>query len=216
MRTTIAVMMLAVALGGAHTGCNDDANEAPGTGGTGGAGGASSDGAGGVGGDGGTGAAAGAGGGADCPETVLPGSISGVEPESVANHAPMVDGNGNLYRMVESPLSDGNQPVMMLSVDGGATWAEVDEAGRPSATDLEGTYQLQVGTSAYFTVTRGQRVWFLGFNTSDAASLADRWLPTELVDDNLTSGGVKQYSSLTQTSDGQFWQLKTRPGQLER
>jgi hypothetical protein len=205
MRSTVASMMLTIALGGAHVGCTDDTNGATGTGG---AGGASSSGAGGVGGTGTTGTAGGAGegaGGRDCPDTVLPGTIPGVEPESMANHEPIVDGNGNLYRMVESPSSDGNQPVMMLSTDGGATWAEVDEAGRPSATDLEGTYQLQVGTSAYFSVTRGYRVWFFGFNTSDATSMPDSWLPTESVDENLTSGGVTQYSSLTQTSDGQFW-----------
>ena len=187
-------------------GCGGDGDGQPGTGGTGGSGGSGGN----VGGSGATGAggsAPGGGGvgGADCPETTLPGSIDGVEPESMANHAPLIDDNGNLYRMLETPSSDGNNPKMMKSSDGGQTWAEVDAGNRPSSSDLEGTYQLRVGSTIYFSHTRGPRVWFFAFNTSDAASNPDSWLPTEDVDENLTSGGVVQYSSLTQTADGQFW-----------
>ncbi len=141
---------------------------------------------------------------ADCPETILPGSIDGVEPESHSHHPPIIDGNGNLYRIVESPQDDGNEPKMMKSDDGGATWAEVDGGNRPDASDLEGTYQLQVGTRVFFTVTRGSDVWFFAFDTSDGDN-PDTWLPTEQVDEDLSNGSVVQFSSLAQLQDGSFW-----------
>jgi len=128
-----------------------------------------------------------------------------VEPESHSHHPPTVDGNGNLYRMTETPADDGNNPQMLESSDGGASWSEVDSGNRPDARDLEGTYQLQVGTTAFFSVTRGPQAWWFGFNTSDAAEGPDTWIATEMFDDDLTNSGVDQASSLAQISDGQFW-----------
>ena len=133
------------------------------------------------------------------------GSVDGVEPESVAHHPPVQDGNGNLYRFVESIKADGNQPRMMKSSDGGATWREVDEAGRPSASDLEGTYQLESSGALYVSVSTGDSVWWNQFNTSDANEKPDQWVASELVDDGLNATNMKQFSSLARTSDGRFW-----------
>ena len=140
------------------------------------------------------------------PEPVLPGSIEGVEPESHSHHPPMLDTNGNLYRLTESPADEGNNPKMMRSVDGGETWAEVDADNRPVADDLEGCWQLQVGSSIYISVAASDEVWFAVFNTSDAPDSPDQWVvDDEVVADLGNSGGVVQFSSMATTSDGQTW-----------
>ncbi|MEM9187539.1 MAG: hypothetical protein AAGF12_00085 [Myxococcota bacterium] len=136
----------------------------------------------------------------------LPGSIDGVEPESLSNHPPVIDGNGNLYRVTESVQDDGNNPRMMRSTNGGETGSEADEDNRPSARDLEGCWQLQVGTRIYYSVAASDRVWFAAFNTSDAPDRPDEWVIDERVVEDLgNSGGVVQFSSLAHTSDGQIW-----------
>lgn len=135
----------------------------------------------------------------------LPGAIGGVEPESHAHHPPMSDGNGNLYRITETPFADGNHPRMMKSSDRGESWVEVDADNRPEARDLEGGWQLQSGTSIYSIFTRGQDVWWNEFHTSDALTQPDAWITEERLETGLSSSGMIQFSSLTRTSDGQFW-----------
>ncbi|MDQ3032681.1 MAG: hypothetical protein M3Y87_09710 [Myxococcota bacterium] len=136
----------------------------------------------------------------------LPGSIDGVEPEAHANHPPMIDGNGSLYRITESTQAEGNNPRMMRSTDSGATWAEADEGNRPGARDLEGCWQLQFGSEIYVSVAANRRVWFQIFHTSDAAERPDEWVFHEQVGPDLVNeGGVAQFSSLARTSDGQIW-----------
>lgn len=144
----------------------------------------------------------------DVPDipVALPGFIEGVEPETQSNHPPMIDGNGYLYRVTETESSDGNNPRMMRSIDNGATWAEVDAGNRPSARDLEGCWQLQLGTAIYLTVAANNNVWFTRFNTSDAPDRPDQWvIDEEVVDELGNSGGVVQFSSVSPTSDGRFW-----------
>ena len=136
----------------------------------------------------------------------LPGFIDGVEPEAHSNHPPMIDGNGNLYRVTESVAADGNNPRMMRSTDSGATWSEVDADSRPSPSDLEGCWQLQVGSTIYLSVASSDEVWLTAFNTSDAADRPDQWVLDETVEPDLANdGGVVQFSSLAATSDGQIW-----------
>jgi hypothetical protein len=142
---------------------------------------------------------------ADVP-VALPGSIDGVEPEAQSHHPPMIDPKGSIYRVTESVKADGNRPRMMVSRDHGAHWAEVDRAGRPPAVDLEGCHQLQSGDSIFLSVANSKRVWFSEFRTSGASEGADRWRPTEVVVADLgDQSGVKQFSSLARTADGQFW-----------
>ena len=89
------------------------------------------------------------------------GSIDGVEPESIS-HLPVIeDSNGNLYRLTESPKDDGNNPRMMKSSDGGASWREVDSGNRPDVSDLEGVYQVSSGSKIYYSINTGTRTWFI-------------------------------------------------------
>jgi hypothetical protein len=95
---------------------------------------------------------------------------------------------------------------MIRSTNQGTTWAEVDTGNRPAARDLEGTWQLQWGTTMYLSVANSNRVWFASFNTSDAPAQPDRWVLDEEVVADLNNGsGVVQFSSIARTSDGQFW-----------
>jgi hypothetical protein len=196
---------------------NDPGDSATSSGGSGGQGGASGAGGasgggvsggggasgGGASGSGGSGGAAG-GGVPQCPSATLPGSIDGVEMESMAYHPPEQDSLGNLYRMTESVQDDGNEPRMMKSSDNGATWAEVDRDHRPTAHDLEGTYQVRLGCQIFVSVSTGKKIWWISFNMSDCQDKPDQWSAEDQIDDAL-SGDITQYSSLARTSDGRFW-----------
>lgn len=136
----------------------------------------------------------------------LPGTIEGVEPESHSHHPPMIDSTGTIYRITESNKNDGNNLKMMYSIDGGVEWQEADVDNRPNASDIEGSNQLQFGSTIYVTVAANRKVWFSAFNTSDAEDNPNKWTVDEGVDLELNnSGGVVQFSSLVRTSDGQFW-----------
>lgn len=139
------------------------------------------------------------------PERPLPGAIDGVEPEAHSHHPPVSDGNGNLYRITETPEAEGNHPRMMKSSDGGSTWAEVDAESRPDAYDLEGGWQIQSGTAIHASFTHDADVWWVAFHTSDASDRPDRWVAEEVIDSGLSEHDVEQFSSLARTSDGQFW-----------
>ncbi len=139
-----------------------------------------------------------------CDVLTEPGSIAGVEPESLAQLSPVRDANGTLYRLTESEKSDGNNPRMMKSSDGGSTWAEVDAANRPEARDLEGLYQVQHGSALYYSMNLGTRTVWVSFNTSDAASSPDRWVAEETVASGYDKSSA-QYSSLVRLDSGEFW-----------
>jgi len=118
----------------------------------------------------------------------------------------MIDSRGALYRVTESSRTDGNNPRMMKSVDGGATWSEVDRSHRPAASDLEGCWQLQNGYSIYLSVVNSKTAWFTEFHTSDAPDRPDQWVLSQKVGPTMINGGgVSQFSSLSRTSDGQLW-----------
>ncbi len=132
---------------------------------------------------------------------VLPGSIDGVEPEAANGwEGPFVDGNGNLYRVVEDYLGvyppgdpGANTPRMMKSSDGGQTWAEVDRSNRPGAystsgisdyADMEAAWLTQdaVNKRLWLTWTKSSTKWqAVYFRTSDHPTNPDTW--------NTASGG---------------------------
>lgn len=144
------------------------------------------------------------------PPTVdgpLPGLIDGVEPEAVGHLGPFCDGNGNLYRVTEeygAPVEPHNTPRMMKSTDGGATWAEMDAANRPSDNDLESGWMIQSGTVLYYIFTDGGLVSFNSFNTSDAAANPDTWQIKSEHGITGLSGGSQQFASAVRLSDGRF------------
>lgn len=139
-----------------------------------------------------------------------PGTLDGVEPEAHSHFPPIVDGNGNLYRITEGAKADGgNFQKMMRSSDGGATWLEVGAGSRPTARDLEGAWQLQLGTSIFTSVSGGTNLWWSEFRTSDAAEGADTWVGSEAAELGDNPDGTKQFSSLVGTSNRRFWIFNT-------
>lgn len=126
-----------------------------------------------------------------------------IEPESHSYNAPLIDGNGNIYRGGESNIShDTNRLLVCKSTDGGIQWKSVDWAAHPTAQDLECMWTWKVGTTAYFMITRDDTVWLVPFNLSDAASTPDTYGTQETVDSALSSTGVVQYCSFGVLSTG--------------
>ena len=129
-----------------------------------------------------------------------------VEPESHGHNPPMMDTNGNLYRIFESSLGTSNRPQAWKSTDGGLNWSVVANY-TTTVTDLEGTWTLQDGPVLWFFITRDDTVWILPFYTSDHPTTPDQWGTHEVVDSGLTSSGMNQFACVTKTSNGQFWLL---------
>jgi hypothetical protein len=137
----------------------------------------------------------------------LPGLMMGVygdpmvEPESHSHNPPIIDSNGNLYRIGESNLAHStNRLLVHKSSDGGITWQSVDWANHPTAQDLECTWVQKIATKFYVLITRDDTVWLVPFNMSDDAS-PDTYGTQEVVDTALSSTGVVQYCSFTVLSD---------------
>ena len=95
---------------------------------------------------------------------------------------PFRDANGSLYIFLEVSEATG-QPFMLKSSDGGDTWAEVDQAGRPAQTDMEGTdvrlvdHVLHIGVQG----PGSDDVRYFTFNTSSHPTAPDEWVLNELV-----------------------------------
>jgi PKD repeat protein len=135
----------------------------------------------------------------------LPGLIDGIEPEAHGHVPPYADTNGNLYRVTEEYLAQGNNPRMMKSTNGGATWAEVNAAGAPSGAglnDLESGWTFQAGTVLGFMWTDDTTVFYCTFNTSDAASNPDTWRIVAETAITGLSAGSQAAASMVRLSDG--------------
>lgn len=147
----------------------------------------------------------------------LPGKLSGVMPEGHGHLGPYVDGNGNLYTVVEDFLANKNEPRAMKSKDLGRSWSEIDAAHRPSTGDLEGTWLIQRGTAIYLLFQKSSgHVYLSAFNTSDAASDPDSWfIQRELVQ---SPSPDDQYVTLGVLSNRDLWAFysATTNGGLER
>lgn len=132
------------------------------------------------------------------------GVIDGVEIESHDHVAPVMDGNGNLYRVTEDTLANGNRPRMMKSVDGGRSWVEQDVANRPTTGDTEGGWMLQDGPTIWFAWQKSSTVHLTRFRTSDHPTGPDSYeLGTEQV--AAPSAPGPQYASLAKNADGSLW-----------
>jgi len=128
-----------------------------------------------------------------------------IEPESHTHNPPVIDSNGNRYRLGESTTShDINRTLVQKSSDGGITWKASNWASHTTAQDLEGTWTLKVGTKIYFSVNRDDTVWLVIWNMSDDAS-PDTYGTQETIDTGLSASGVVQYSCLARLSTGDMW-----------
>jgi hypothetical protein len=134
----------------------------------------------------------------------LPGLIDGIEIESHDHLPPVIDANGNLYRVTEDYYAKGNYPRMMKSSDGGATWSEQDVAHHPSKGDTEGGWVLQDGPTIWFAYQTGATVYLTRFRTSDHPTSPDTYeISVETVATPEPPGA--QYASLVGNADGSMW-----------
>lgn len=131
------------------------------------------------------------------------GLIGGCYIENPGNIGPFLDGNDNLYFVVE-PTETDNQMLMMKSTDSGDTWSEVDGANRPSTADLEGVHIIQLSTQLFIFHNKGTSgdVRLHIFDTSDAGATADTWTTTdEQIDAGLLDNFDQQIAAF-ERSDG--------------
>ncbi len=141
----------------------------------------------------------------------LPGLVrdedAGISPETQGYLGPFVDGNGNLYTVVESDLASRNQPALFKSADGGSTWAEVDAAGRPAGVgDLEGAWMAQEGTTLHLVYQDSAGdVKYATFATSDATLDPDRWAIRET--DIVRAAVTVQGCVVVPLSTGEVWAI---------
>jgi hypothetical protein len=139
------------------------------------------------------------------PAAGLPGLIDGIEIESHDHVPPIMDSNGNLYRVTEDYKAEGNNPQFMKSSDGGATWREQDAAHRSSKSDTETGWVVTAGRSIWFVWEAGD-VHLTRFRTSDHPTRPDTYaVSTETA---AVSPGVpshNQYVSAVRNRDRSLW-----------
>jgi hypothetical protein len=147
--------------------------------------------------------------GASNPNLPVSMGTTHVEPESSGYCPPIIDSNGNLYRITESQLAANNQPRAMKSTNGGETWTEMDAANRPG-TDTGGIGDLESGwvtwdaTDKILTFTwQRSYVAYSSFRTSDHATNPDTWVSNTR--ENMASvTGSPQYASHTSPTDQSY------------
>jgi hypothetical protein len=100
--------------------------------------------------------------------------IGGTYVESPGRVGPFCDTNGNLYIPLE-PSETDNLLTMIKSADGGKTWAEMDGANRPTASDLESVDCVQVTDTIHIGLNPGGAYSYHTFRMSDHATNPDTW-----------------------------------------
>jgi len=149
-------------------------------------------------------------------ETGVPNNlVHGVEPEAAGGfQGPIMDGNGNLYRVTEEYLGPnlampefGNHPMMMKSTDGGVTWKRMDAANGPgygvqgSFNDMESCAIVQRTGLKQIEVLYEKaesRWWGCTFNTSDHPTAPDTWVTASIG----TSAGVETFAATVARESG--------------
>lgn len=151
----------------------------------------------------------------------LPAPISGVWPESCNFIGPLIDGNGNLYTILETlelnPVANINK-----STDGGKTWTAIDGANQPSAAqwqDLESVWLVQEGTNVHMVRERSTAVStalmaYFQFHTSDHATTPDTWNTTFEQLEAMPAAGLEpkdQCVALIQRTNGDLFAFYALP-----
>jgi len=140
----------------------------------------------------------------DAP-AALPGLIDGIEIESQDHVPPIMDSSGNLYRVTEDYLDNGNRPRFMKSANGGLTWREKDAAHRADHGDTEAGWAVRAGRSIWF-VWETSAVYLTRFRTSDHPTRPDTYAISSEVVDALPNGNPQhQYASMVANRDGSLW-----------
>lgn len=134
-----------------------------------------------------------------------------VEPESHGYVVPIIDSNGNWYRIAESQLAANNQPQAWKSTDDGETWTEMDAANRPG-TDTASIGDLESGWVTWdaetkiltFIWQRSYVVWS-GFRTSDHPTNPDTWVSNTRENMAALTGSPQYASSTNPTNQSYEW-----------
>lgn len=138
-------------------------------------------------------------------ESDLPGVINGIEIESHDHVPPIIDSKGNLYRVTEDFLAEGNNPRFMKSSDGGASWREQDAGSRSTKNDTEAGWVVQDGSTIWF-VWEAEDVYLTRFRTSDHPTRPDSYaISTETVPVEPAVPDHNQYVSAVRNTDGSLW-----------
>jgi hypothetical protein len=110
--------------------------------------------------------------------------IGGTAVESPNRTGPIKDGNGNLYKLMETTDTDP-EPIMMKSADGGLTWIDQDSANRPPDgtfdNELEAADMVLEGDTLWILVQGNNDVNFYQFHVSTHAITPDQWGTQQLV-----------------------------------
>jgi hypothetical protein len=132
--------------------------------------------------------------------SVPPRLLGGTFVETPGRIGPWEASNGDLYFLME-PAETYNVLMAVKSVDGGATWHEVDGANRPATGDLEGFASDQHGNTIHMLHQTDEAVLHHAFRTSDHPTAPDTWV---VRDDTVATPGEPpvQVATLTARSDG--------------
>ncbi len=123
--------------------------------------------------------------------SVPAGHLGGTFVETPGRIGPWEASNGDLYFIME-PAETDNLFMMVKSTDRGATWREVDGAGRPPVGDLEGVASVQVGSVIHILHQTSEDVWYYTFHTSDDGDAPDQWeIVDERVDETITDESLE-------------------------
>lgn len=127
------------------------------------------------------------------------GLIGGVYAETPRRCGPWMDGNGNLYQLVEFAETAAIL-CMLKSTDGGDTWVPVDTANNPANTDMESMDGFLENDRIYMA-HHGDPAWIHIFRVSTHSTNPDTW---ETVDSALdaTTDAIEQCIALVRRSDG--------------
>ena len=132
--------------------------------------------------------------------TETAGYIGGTYVEHPNRLGPYIDGNGNLYTVIEHSTT-ANNVCMIKSTDGGDTWREMDAAGRPTQTDVEGLDIIQDGDTLHLLHVK-TAVYYHSFTTSDHSTTPDEWVTIDESVDGTITGHTSQFGSIVKRSDG--------------
>lgn len=128
--------------------------------------------------------------------------IGGCYPETPTKVGPYVDGNGNIYAVIEfSHNSPYNSLLIIKSADGGMTWREMDGSNRPTERDVEGVDVVQAGDKLHILHAKSS-VYYHCFRTSDHATNPDSWETVdEAVDETIVAHGTEVCSLAVRSDD---------------
>jgi hypothetical protein len=111
-----------------------------------------------------------------------------------------VDSNDKMYYLCEI-AEWPTETWMMVSTDGGDTWAPVDRNNRPEDRDLEAASGVNAGSGLLKIATQmSDDPMFYEFNMSDAAANPDTWQNEQQIESGVTRDD--QVASIVWRSDG--------------